>query len=141
MFTKEEHDGHISQMIKNLTCDEAAFNIDNKPSFHSNHEVYGVLLEEYEEVEEAMEKLRDDLAKLWNQTRHDAPVEGMIERLRVLMLSGEDVIHEAIQVNAVAQKAVEQLEAAKRKSLDVAEYRLQKAINEYEKAPITVQSK
>lgn len=37
--TKEEQDLYVSQIIKNLICDQTAFNIDKREAFHSWHEV------------------------------------------------------------------------------------------------------
>ena len=106
---KEEHDAHINMMIKNIAHDEAAYNIDNRLSFREPSDVVGVLWEELEETEEALKQLNASVKDFWENIRYNSSLDVILSRLSAISLNAEFVIGEAVQVKAVAIKALEQL--------------------------------
>ena len=72
--------------------------------YNSNHEGYAVLLEEVDEVKEALEHLENHMRALWQMVRVDSN-EGCKVELGLIASCAIDVAQEAVQVAAVAYKA------------------------------------
>ena len=108
-LTKEQHDLHIKLIIDNLAHDEAAYNIDNRLSFREASDVYCPLLEELEEAEEALNSLNKEVRKFFEFIKYNESQEAILRQLQIISIKGDNVIHEALQVKAVALKAIEQL--------------------------------
>ena len=108
-LTKKQHDLRIRLMIDNLAHDEAAYNIDNRLSFREPSDVYCPILEELEEVEEALKTLNKEVRKFFEFIRYNESQENILKQLKVISLEGSSAIHEALQVKAVALKAIKQL--------------------------------
>ncbi len=109
-LTKEEHDAYINMMIKNLAYDEAAYNIDHKLSFREPSDVVGVIFEELEETEEALKQLNASIRDFFENIRYNSDQEVILARLATISLNAEFVVGEAVQVKAVAIKALKQLQ-------------------------------
>ena len=108
-LTKEQHDLHIKLMIDNLAHDEAAYNIDNRLSFREASDVYCPLLEELEEAEDALKSLNREVRKFFEFIKYNESQETILKQLQIISLEGANAVHEALQVKAVALKAIEQL--------------------------------
>lgn len=108
-LTKEQHDLHIKLMIDNLAHDEATYNIDNRLSFREASDVYCPLLEELEEVEEVLKCLNKEVRKFFEFIKYNESQENILKQLKIISLEGSSAIHEALQVKAIALKAIEQL--------------------------------
>ncbi|PHV69556.1 hypothetical protein CS063_15025 [Sporanaerobium hydrogeniformans] len=110
--SKEEHDLYISQMIKKIAQDEANYCIKNRLSFREPSDVVGVIFEELEETEDALKQLNASIRDFFENIKYNADYDTIIQKIRAISLSAEFTIHEAMQVKAVALKAIEQLEKA-----------------------------
>lgn len=78
------------------------------PMFHSNHEGYGVLLEEIEEVEGALRLLKAYNIGLWDKVKGDHEIT--LEYLDTMGTKAMHVACESIQVVAMIQKFKDSLE-------------------------------
>lgn len=108
--TKEKQDLYVAQTIKKLICDQATFNIDKREAFHSWHEVFGFIHEEYRELFAEVEQLKNDYAEyecLIMQRDHNNTE--MINALNDFVETSKKIIEEASHVGAVALKGIEQL--------------------------------
>lgn len=78
-------------------------------AYHSLHEGFGVLMEEVEEVKEALEDVELATDRLWRITRHDMPhlVYGCANQIAHY---AANAAAEAIQVAAVARKIADAYE-------------------------------
>ena len=76
------------------------------PLFQSPHEAYAVMLEELEEAEEELQWIKKQLGQMWSLIRNDCGVEEILHKIK-----GHAVFatQEAIQVGAMAQKALDSL--------------------------------
>lgn len=108
VFNKAEHDQNVRIMISNLIHDEKSYILDAKPRYHSWHEVFGVMHEEYLETLKEIENLKDDYAELEARMMGDVHEAHMIDILLNMKTTAQKLIHEAVQVAAVASKAIEQ---------------------------------
>lgn len=73
------------------------------PPFQTAHEAYGVILEEMQEVEEALERAKEQFAEVWDCVRHDMSIK---HDLGFLAENMADVVKEAIQVMAMCKKGL-----------------------------------
>lgn len=71
------------------------------PQFHSAHEGYAVILEEFDEAKEQLEAAELFLDHMWDNVRHDSPARLSAESL---MMFSINAACEAIQVAAMCRK-------------------------------------
>lgn len=107
--TKEEQDLYVSQIIKNLICDQTAFNIDKREAFHSWHEVFGYIHEEIKELYAEIEQLKSDYEEYESLMMMDAETQHMVRALSDFVETSSNIMQEACHVGAVALKGIEQL--------------------------------
>lgn len=89
------------KIIEKLVNEELAEANANYPLFHSPHEAYAVLLEETDELVEAVNVVTDNMAKMWDMIRQD----GSIAREKEYIYSWAiDAACEAIQCAAMCKK-------------------------------------
>lgn len=72
--------------------------------YNSNHEAYGVLLEEVDEVKDNLSAIDNHLKALWQMVKADNN-EGVRIELGLIASYAIDLAKEAVQVSAVAYKA------------------------------------
>ncbi|WP_053983395.1 hypothetical protein [Niameybacter massiliensis] len=140
VLNEAEYEMYIDQKVKNLIQDETARIIDNRRPFVDWADAYSILKEEIEETLEEVIELLDNLDKYWNMVKLDAPNVEFVERLKVIGFITERIIHEAKQVGAVSNKAIDQLQD--NADIDIIIQKLEQMLKERnKKAPITDQSK
>ena len=99
----------IENDVRALVDKELAAANERFPQFHSAHEGYAVILEEFEEVKEQMAAGERFLGYMWDRIRHDSPAKNASDNL---MLFAIGAACEAIQVAAMCQKFLD-MEGAK----------------------------
>lgn len=87
--------------------------------YHSPHEAYAVLLEEFDEVQDAVGILQDHIATIkkivFGYNKPNTDLHASLERnLRHTKGISRHVAAEAVQVAAVCQKAIESMDAWKK---------------------------
>lgn len=87
--------------------------------YHSPHEAYAVLLEEFDEVQDAVGILQDHIATIkkivFGYNKPNTDLHASLERnLRHTKGIARHVAAEAVQVAAVCQKAIESMDAWKK---------------------------
>ena len=107
--TKEEQDLYVIQTIKNLICDQTAFNIAERDKFHSWHEVFGYMHEEIKELDAERDQLRSDYVEYESLMMQDADTQHMLKALDDIVKTSIQVVQETLHVAAVALKGREQL--------------------------------
>lgn len=80
------------------------------PLFTSDHEGYAVILEEFQESEEEVNRARFQLNRLWESVRADEAQTEYIRRIRERMLKAAA---EAIQTAAMCEKFIQSQEERK----------------------------
>ena len=80
------------------------------PLFASDHEGYAVILEEFQESEEEVNRARFPLNRLWKSVRADETQTEYIRHIRERMLKGAA---EAIQTAAMCEKFIQSQEERK----------------------------
>lgn len=132
--TKEKQDIYVAQTIKNLVCDEVAFNTSKRAQFVDWHHFKGVFDEEHEEAIEALDDYQNCIKDIWKLTRLDADTEAFEERAKIALEQGYELIHETVHMQAVLLKAYNQL---------IKEKKYKRLEEKYSvvKAPTTDQSK
>lgn len=78
--------------------------------FHSSHEGYAVLLEEIEEAQEILEKIKEDASILWDVIRQNG--NGMEDAFSIY-LRAISCCGEMVQIGAVAAKYCRSMEKQK----------------------------
>ena len=73
------------------------------PQFHSGHEGYAVLREEYQETSEELELMKHHLSGLWMSVRQNRP-DSAKDHVECLKDKAMNVAAEAIQVAAMCDK-------------------------------------
>ena len=91
----------IENDVRALVDKELAAANERFPQFHSQHEGYAVILEEFEEMKEQAETAERFLTYMWDRVKHDSPAKSQVENV---MLFSENVACEAIQVAAMCKK-------------------------------------
>lgn len=91
----------IENDVRALVDKELAAANERFPQFHSQHEGYAVILEEFEEMKEQAEVAERFLTYMWDRVKHDSPAKSQVENV---MLFSENVACEAIQVAAMCKK-------------------------------------
>lgn len=107
--SKEEQDLYVAQTIKNLVCDEVAFNTSKRAPIHSWHEFYGLFEEEKQEAQEEMSSYLEHVNRVFTLARMDAPREAFEERAVIAITQGWELMHEVVHMQAVLMKAYKQL--------------------------------
>ncbi len=96
----------VSKQVKDLVQVELeSANLEN-PLFTSNHEAFGVILEEYQEAEEELAKCKENIEMCFRQIRVD---NDMLTKTKFAGIRhhAELLAIEAIQLSAMAQKALD----------------------------------
>lgn len=89
--------------IESLKTEEYEFANQMYPMFSTPHEGYAVLLEEFEEAEEALKRAREDLDHIWDEIKADNTDHA--KTATIYMESHvTHLIAECIQVGAMCQK-------------------------------------
>ena len=79
------------------------------PLFNSPHEAYAVIKEEAEEAEFELECASRHLSEFWNSVKHDRYKIDMYDCLCAVKECSMNLAAEAIQVAAMAQKAMDSM--------------------------------
>lgn len=83
--------------------DELHYIVRDKPLYHSGHEAYAILMEEWEELADEVWKARDYKDKVWAGVKDES--DDKTNKAKADMLSSiKNVISEAVQVAAVLEK-------------------------------------
>ena len=98
---KEDNMNAIETQVRELVATELAAANRKHPPFHSQHEGYAVILEEMQEMEEAIRLAKIDLEIAWRNIRDDISAEVEISGLKDRAIQ---VACEAIQVAAMCEK-------------------------------------
>lgn len=75
------------------------------PMFSSDHEAYAVLLEEVEEAQAELDRIKSDMSSLWQAVKNDRYSDTM-EIVKDIEKKAISAIQETIQVAAMARKTV-----------------------------------
>ncbi len=99
----------IRVKVSELVREELERSYEKEKTFHSAHEAYAITLEEYEEAEEELRWIEENLGTCWDRVKGDCvPVLGLCK----LMYSGAiRGACELIQVAAMCKKWKESEEA------------------------------
>ena len=79
------------------------------PLFNSPHEAYAVIKEEAEEAEFELKYANERLSEFWNSVKHDRYEIDMYDCLCAVKECAVNLAAEAIQVAAMAQKAIDSM--------------------------------
>jgi hypothetical protein len=97
--------------------EEAAIKV--YPLFNSTHEGYAVILEEFEEALEEIERLDSYVDELWHNVRYNffnkkgTCEEVAVNNIRLINSTAIDLACEAIQIAAMANKFIESIKPDK----------------------------
>lgn len=80
------------------------------PLFNSPHEAYAVIKEEAEEAEYELKYASIHLGEFWNSVKHDRYEIDMCDCLCAVKECAMNLAAEAIQVAAMAQKAIDSMQ-------------------------------
>lgn len=94
----------IENDVRALVDKELAVANERFPQFHSQHEGYAVIREEFEEMKEQMEAAEIFLRHMWNDVKANNPAKVSAETMMDISV---DAACEAIQVAAMCQKFLE----------------------------------
>ena len=94
----------IENQVRELVKVELSAANERFPQFHSQHEGYAVILEEFDEMKEQAEAAERFLGYMWDRVKHNSPAKSQVENV---MLFSENVACEAIQVAAMCKKFLE----------------------------------
>lgn len=94
----------LKKGVGKLVDEELARANGDFPLFASNHEAYAVMLEEYDETMTEAEDISVELKSLWIKVKND---ERALHCLTYIMGKAGLMACEAIQLAAMAQKAIE----------------------------------
>jgi hypothetical protein len=93
----------LNEEIKKLVQAELERANKINGDFHSVAEAYSIILEEYEEVEEELKKLKEFVDIIWHNIRTNYP-RGTELSLDFYIKDSENLILEAIQLSAMLNK-------------------------------------
>ena len=80
------------------------------PLFNSPHEAYAVIKEEAEEAEYECALIKDALSQFWSYVKCDGGAPDMLDCLDQTKEKAMNLAAEAIQVTAMAQKAIDSMQ-------------------------------
>ena len=100
----------VQKDVENLVEKELKSANEKFPMFHSAHEGYAVILEEFEETQCELENLNNATCDLWERVKDNATPERLNLHARAIKKYSINLACEAIQVAAMAQKFVDSLE-------------------------------
>lgn len=98
----------IKSDVEKLVAKELDLANENNPAFHSPHEGYGVLLEEIEELLEAVKNVKDRTRGLWLNVKSNDEKTALHE-INWIENMALNAACEAIQVAAMCRKYRESL--------------------------------
>ena len=90
-------------LIDRAIDDELHYTLHKKPLFHSDHEAYAVLLEEWDELEEEIDHAAMCIDYLWTWIKEEDPDE-ILAWKQDMHHAIKDLIAEAVQVAAMLEK-------------------------------------
>ena len=93
-------EGHLNQAVE---CEVKNIKEVYGRQYASLHEGYAVLLEEVEEAESELERVKEELAELWTCIKQNDN-KGASEALRRIQTHAYFMLTETTQINAVTQK-------------------------------------
>ena len=93
-------EGHLNQAVE---CEVKNIKKVYGRQYASLHEGYAVLLEEVEEAESELERVKEEMSELWTCIKQNDN-KGASEALRRIQTHAYFMLTEATQVNAVTQK-------------------------------------
>ena len=91
----------ITRKLIGLVEDELADAIQKNGSFHSAHEAYAVLLEEWDEAIDDLKVVDDSIQCFWSCVKNDMGMDGEAD---ILIQRSISAAAELIQVAAMAKK-------------------------------------
>lgn len=94
----------VENQVRELVDVELAAANERFLQFHSQHEGYAVILEEYLETQEEMENMQYNMDALLATIRRNERAKGIVE---IIGHNAERIACEAIQVAAMCQKFLE----------------------------------
>lgn len=94
-----------NQVLKLVQIELAAAN-ERFPQFHSAHEGYAVILEEMDELKDAVDVADDHLSFAWRYVKGDV-TEGVKNHVKYVEEAAMEAACEAIQVAAMCKKFLE----------------------------------
>ena len=93
-------DGHLAQAVE---CEEKNIKKMYGVQYNSLHEGYAILLEEVEEAESELKRVKEELEELWTCIKQNDN-KGSAETLRRISAHAYFMLQETAQINAVTQK-------------------------------------
>ena len=93
-------DSHLNQAVE---CETKNIKKIYGEQYNSLHEGYAVLLEEVEEAESEMNRVKEELSELWLCIKQNDN-KGAAEALRRIQAHSYFMLQETTQINAVTQK-------------------------------------
>lgn len=91
----------ISVGVTNLVINEREYAIREHQYFHSDHEAYSVTLEEVEESEDELQKMKWRMTDIWEEVKNNCPITDDMRRLKGYAIQ---CACECIQVAAMCDK-------------------------------------
>ena len=102
----------VENQVRDLVKIELAAANERFPQFHSAHEGYAVILEEMDELKDAVDVADDHLSFAWRYVKGDV-TEGVKSHVKYMEAAAIKAACEAIQVAAMCQKFLEMEEEKK----------------------------
>ena len=96
----------VENDIRSLVDKELSAANERFPQFHSAHEGYAVILEEMDELKDAVDVADDHLSFAWRYVKGDV-TEGVKNHVKYVEEAAMEAACEAIQVAAMCQKFLE----------------------------------
>lgn len=107
--TKEELYNATTSMLSNAANDEKCYNMEHRTSFRVPSDVIGVILEELKETQEALEETQQSIWRMFEEVRLNSDKQTTLKSIYEISIKAGNTMYEAMQIRAVALKALEQL--------------------------------
>ena len=107
----------LIKSVKPLVAQELSEANKTSTLFNSGHQAYAVIKKEIKETSDEAKNLENSLAYFWMQVKSDDPNDEKTRTLKELKQTATLCACEAIQVAAMAQKAIDSMDNSK----DIAE--------------------